>query len=62
MENKKDELFIDTASSGRYFSIQTFSREKIIKNCDQGCLLLKHNHLIGHLLNLQIRKRNYSHN
>lgn len=32
MENQKDEIFIDTASSGRQLSIQTFSLEKIRKN------------------------------
>jgi hypothetical protein len=32
MENQKDEIFIDTASSGRILSTQTFSREKISKN------------------------------
>lgn len=62
MENQKDELFIDTASSGRHCSIQTFSQEKIIKNHIQACLRRKHNHVIGHLpKNPQTYKNNYRH-
>ena len=61
MENQKDEIFIDTASSGRYFSMQTFSQEKIIKNYDQACLHRKNNLLIGHAVNRQTCKKNYSH-
>ena len=61
MENQKDEIFIDTASSGRFFSMQTFSQEKIIKNYDQACQHQKNNLLIGHVVSRQTCKRNYSH-
>ena len=60
MENQKDEIFIDTASSGRYVSMKTFSQEKIIKNYDQACQHQKNNLLIGHVVSRQTCKRNCS--
>lgn len=58
MENQKDELFVDTASSGRHSSTQTFSPEKINKNYDQACRHPNRNHLIGPLLSLQVHRSN----
>ena len=60
MENQKDELFIDTASSGRQSSTQTFSPEKIIKNCDQAYRHPNPNHLIGPLLSPRVHRSSWS--